>query len=257
MESLAAALSSLHASPVQLGLAVAGVALAYVIFGMAGFGTALVAAPVLAQVMPVRQIVPLLALLDCAAALTSVARNLRAANLSELRRLLPCVLVGSLGGAATLLWGRPDVLMLALGIFAVLYALYSLSGVRPSARYTQRAAVPFGLVGGVFSALFGSGGFIYAIYLAGRLEGKDEIRLTQAALIGVSTLTRLVLFAMAGVYSHSGLWWLALLLAPVMLLGTAVGRHITLRLSREQFLRVVSGVVLVSGVALVVRYVQG
>jgi len=41
---------------------------------------------------------------------------------------------------------------------------------------------------------------------------------------------------------------------PLMLAGTALGRRITLRLSREQFLKVVSGVVLVSGALLIVRY---
>jgi uncharacterized membrane protein YfcA len=39
---------------------------AYVIFGIAGFGTALVAAPVLAHTMPIASVVPLLALLDFA-----------------------------------------------------------------------------------------------------------------------------------------------------------------------------------------------
>ena len=41
---------------------------AYVIFGIAGFGTALVAAPVLAHAMPIASVVPLLALLDFGAA---------------------------------------------------------------------------------------------------------------------------------------------------------------------------------------------
>jgi len=144
--------------------------------------------------------------------------------------------------------------LLGLGVFAVGYAVYTLSGLWPHSRFPPRASVPFGFVGGVFSALFGSGGFIYAIYLSGRLGGKDEIRVTQAALIGVSTLTRLVLFAFAGVYADAGLWGLALLFAPLMLAGTALGRRITLRLSREQFLKVVSAVVLVSGALLIVRY---
>ena len=38
--------------------------LAYIIFGIAGFGTALVAAPILAHAMPIASVVPLLALLD-------------------------------------------------------------------------------------------------------------------------------------------------------------------------------------------------
>lgn len=237
-----------------LAVALAGIAVAYVVFGLAGFGTALVAGPVLAQLVPVATIVPLLALLDFAAAGVNVARDGRAADTAELRRLVPLMAVGSLVGAAVLLWGRPDALLLALGVFAIGYALYALVGVKPAARWTPRAALPFGLVGGVFSALFGSGGFLYAIYLSGRIEAAERLRVTQSTLIGLSTLTRAVLFLLAGVYADRGLLLLALWLAPAMLLGLALGRRLTLRLPRAQFLRLVQLVVLASGVALVARY---
>lgn len=145
---------------------------AYVIFGIAGFGTALVASPVMALYIPVAQIVPLLALLDMCAAIINVSRDGRNAQWSELKRLVPLMIIGSLLGAAILLKTRPEILLLALGIFVVVYALYSLSGLKPARQFSPRAAVPFGLVGGIFSALFGSGGFIYAIYLSGRVEKK-------------------------------------------------------------------------------------
>lgn len=252
-----ASLPGLPLAPLELLVVGLGVAVAYVIFGLAGFGTALVAGPVLAHFVPVATIVPLLALLDFAAATVNVARDGRSAETAELLRIVPAMALGSFAGAAILLLGRPDALLLALGIFAVGYALYSLSGFKSQARFTPRAALPFGLVGGVFSALFGSGGFIYAIYLAGRIERPDRIRVTQSTLIGLSTLTRAVLFLMAGAYAEQAILVLAGLLVPAMLVGTAVGRRITLRLPREQFLRIVSVVVLCSGIALVWRYAAG
>jgi len=234
-----------------------GVGMAYVVFGLAGFGTALVAGPVLAHFVPVADIVPLLALLDCAAASVNVARDRKAADTGELKRIVPAMVAGSLVGAAILLWGRPQALLLALGIFAVCYALYSLSGYKPQAKYSARAAWPFGVVGGVFSALFGSGGFLYAIYLAGRIDANDRIRVTQSTLIGCSTLTRVLLFLLAGVYASLHIWMLAGVLVPTMLIGTAVGRRLTLRFTRAQFLRVVSTVVLFSGLSLIWRYADG
>jgi uncharacterized membrane protein YfcA len=254
MESLATLAGSLPLPPLQLLAVGLGVALAYVVFGLAGFGTALVAGPVLAHVVPLATIVPLLALLDCAAAGVNVARDRRAADLAELRRLVPLMAVGSLVGAAILLRGQPQALLLALGLFATGYALYALSGFKPAGRLTPRAAVPFGLVGGVFSALFGSGGFLYAIYLNGRLDSAERMRVTQSTLIGLSTLTRVVLFALAGVYAQRETLGLALALVPAMLLGTAIGRRITLALPRAQFFRIVNAVVLCSGLALLWRY---
>ena len=258
MNDLLATLSaSLPLPPAQLLAVSLGVALAYVIFGIAGFGTALVAGPLLAQFVPVATIVPLLALLDFAAAGVNVARDRKAADVTELRRIVPAMVAGSLVGAAILLLGKPQVLLLALGLFAIGYALYSLSGVKPTARFAPRAALPFGLVGGVFSALFGSGGFIYAIYLGGRIEAPERIRVTQSTLIGLSTLTRALLFLLAGVYASTQILVLALLLAVPMLVGTAIGRRITLSLSRAQFMRIVSVIVLLSGAALVWRHVAG
>jgi hypothetical protein len=250
-------LPELNLSPAALALALAGVAVAYVVFGMAGFGTALVAGPVLAQVMPIAHVVPLLALLDFAAAGLNVARQRHSADRAELRRLVPTMAAGSLVGAALVLLGRPQALLLALGLFAMGYAVYALSGLRPAVRFTPRAALPFGLVGGVFSALFGSGGFLYAIYLGGRLDDAQALRVTQSTLIGLSTLTRAVLFLLAGVYADASLLALAALLVPAMLLGSTLGRRVTLRLSRAQFMRLVNGVVLASGAVLVGRVALG
>jgi uncharacterized membrane protein YfcA len=247
-------LGALPVTPTQFLAICLGVVLAYVIFGVAGFGTALVAGPVLANFIPVASIVPLLALLDFCAAVTNVARDARSAEMVELRRLVPAMAAGSVVGAALLLAGRPQALLLALGLFAVAYALYSLSGFKPAGRFSLRAALPFGFIGGIFSALFGSGGFIYAIYLAGRLAAKDQIRVTQSTLIGLSTLTRALLFLAAGVYAQQAILVMAGLLFPAMLIGTAFGRRISLRLSREQFLQVVGVAVLCSGAFLIYRY---
>ncbi|WP_262017222.1 sulfite exporter TauE/SafE family protein [Serratia liquefaciens] len=227
---------------------------AYVIFGIAGFGSALVASPVMALYIPVAKIVPLLALLDMCAAIVNVSRDGRNAQWAELKRLIPVMIIGSLVGAAILLKTRPDILLLALGIFVVLYALYSLSGLKPDRQFSPKASVPFGLVGGIFSALFGSGGFIYAIYLSGRIERKEAFRMTQTTLIGMSTLTRVVIFTFAGVYLDIDLLLLALVLLPGMLVGITLGRHFTLKMSREQFMKLINVILLASGTVLMVKY---
>lgn len=177
-------LDTLPLAPAQLLIVCAGVAIAYIIFGMAGFGTALVAAPLLALFIPLPMIVPMLALLDFAAASVGVARDRKDADPAEIWRIVPAMAIGSMLGATILLRGNPRVLALGLGLFAIGWAIYTLSGVRPNARFRPRAALPFGLIGGVFSALFGSGGFIYAIYLSGRIEAVERFRVTQSLLIG-------------------------------------------------------------------------
>lgn len=249
---------TLALGPIPLACMALSLCGAYVIFGIAGFGTALVAGPLLTQFIPLSTVVPMLALLDLTAALANLARSGRQADLPELRRLLPWMVCGSLVGAVLLLRTRPDALMLAMGVFACGYAVHALQGLRGGARapraWPVRAALPFGLVGGLFSALFGSGGFLYAIYLGGRLPEPQRMRITQSALIGLSTATRVVLFGLAGVYADVRVLVLAAVMLPAMLAGTAAGRQIVLRLSRTQFLAVVNTVVLGSGLLLVARW---
>ncbi|MEB0044953.1 MULTISPECIES: sulfite exporter TauE/SafE family protein [unclassified Pseudomonas] len=232
-----------------------GIVLAYIVFGIAGFGTALVAGPILILFMPLSKIVPLLVLLDFVAAFGNLLPSRRDVVKPELRRLLPCMAIGCTLGVIFLLNLKSDLLLLLMGLFISGYALYSLWGKTRSTQMAAGWAVPMGIVGGMFGALFGSGGFLYAIYLNSRLP-KDAARATQSALISCSTVVRLSLFAIAGVYAELTLWVLALCLMPAMALGLWVGRRLTSRLSREAFVRLVTWLVLVSGIALIGRYLS-
>jgi uncharacterized membrane protein YfcA len=246
-------LLDLAPSLLTLALAIPTLAIAYIIFGIAGFGTALIAAPVLAQILPVSAIVPLLALLDCLAAIVNGVTLSEKIEKREMMWLVPLMIAGSLLGAWLLLVIPPKPMMLALGIFVVGYALYALFAPVAHVGLKQAFVVPFGLIGGIFSAMFGSGGFIYAMYLSRRLDDKDAMRATQSALIALSTFTRVVIFALAGVYADLKLLMLALALVPAMLIGLYLGHHITLRMTREQFLRVLNFVLIATGSTLILR----
>ncbi|MCL8338678.1 sulfite exporter TauE/SafE family protein [Pseudomonas mosselii] len=233
-----------------------GVGVAYIVFGIAGFGTALVAGPVLIHFMPLSRIVPLLVLLDFVAAFGNLLPSRRDVVRGELLRLLPFMAVGCTLGVVFLLRLKSDVLLLLMGLFVTAYAVYGLAvKVRP-ANLSGAWAVLIGTVGGLFGALFGSGGFLYAIYLSARLEAKEQVRATQVALISCSTVVRLSLFLIAGVYADASLLLLAACLLPVMFIGTWLGRRLTLRLSREAFVRLVTWLVLASGLALIGRYLS-
>jgi uncharacterized membrane protein YfcA len=95
------------------------------------------------------------------------------------------------------------------------------------------------------------------MYLSRRLDDKNAMRATQSALIALSTFTRVIIFALAGIYSDLKLLALALLLVPVMLIGLYAGHHITLRMTREQFLRVLNFVLIATGTTLILRALAG
>ena len=172
---------------------------AYIIFGIAGFGTALVAAPVLAHVMPIASVVPLLALLDFAAAAVNGFQLSDKIAKDELFWLAPLMIAGSIIGVTLLISLPATLMMFLLGVFAAGYGIYSLFAAPIQQRIGKGWVGIFGPVGGIFSAMFGSGGFVYAVYLTRRLDDKDAIRATQSTLIGMSTLTRVLLFLAVGI----------------------------------------------------------
>lgn len=100
-----------------------GVVVAYVVFGIAGFGTALVAGPILIVFMPLSKIIPLLVLLDFVAAFGNLLQSRRDVNKPELLRLLPCMAIGCTLGVIFLLNLHSDLLLLLMGMFISVYAL--------------------------------------------------------------------------------------------------------------------------------------
>jgi uncharacterized membrane protein YfcA len=225
----------------------------YLVFGLAGFGSALIAAPILAHVMPVADIVPLFAIMDCIAVTINGIKLGKKIAKDELLRLVPFMAVGNIVGIYLILTIPQRPMMVVLGAFVSAYAVYTL--VTPSIVGPFRRAwiVPFGTVGGVFSAMFGAGGFLYAIYLSRRLPDKDALRGTLTAVLGISNFTRFAFFAAAGVYNDGRLPVLALCALPVMAGGLFVGHRLAGKLNREQFIRILCIILIVAGASLIAR----
>lgn len=220
---------------------------------MAGFGAVFITSPALAQTMPVAQVVPVLSLVDFGAAVINGVTLSRKIAVDELKLLIPLMIIGSIAGIWLLLIIPERPMMFALGAFVLCYGIYNL-GMRARDDAISRIWIlPYGLLGGVFSGMFGSGGFIYVMYLMRRTADKDAIRATQGALIALSTATRIVIFLFAGVYTDMKIVTMALACVPAMLLGTWLGHKVTLRMSRETFLRAIYVLLVFAGLSVIAR----
>jgi len=229
------------------------IAVTYTIFAMMGFGSALIAAPVLALRMPLTSVVPLLSLLDVTAALVNIGRLGGKVDKREILRLVPLMALGSATGIFLLLNASPRLMLLGLGLFVISYSLYRLFFYLNPHHLSTYWVFPFGLIGGLFSGMFGSGGFIFSIYLSHRSNDKDVIRATMTAMTGLSTAIRVGIFTVIGVFSDLHLLLLALLCVPALLVGLYCGHHITSRLSHELFLRILCGMLFCTGSLLIWR----
>lgn len=237
----------------ELALAAFSVALGYGVFGFSGFGTNVVALPLLAYVMPLRMAVPMLLLLDLLSTTLLGARSWRQVQWRELRKLAPFLLVGMACGGVLLTRADERLLLGVLGAFLAAYALWSLLGrVRP-APLSPRWAVPAGLIGGVFTSLFGTGGVIYTVYLVRRISDTSLLRATLGVLILGTSLVRLAMFTGGGLYAQPGLLTLAAVLAPCALLGYLTGAHLHQRVPQDRVRLAIWLLLLVNGALLLWR----
>ncbi|HHI76718.1 MAG TPA: sulfite exporter TauE/SafE family protein, partial [Gammaproteobacteria bacterium] len=99
---------------------------AYVVRGMCGFGSGLIAIPLLSLLMPLSLAVPLVVILDFLASAGHGIGNRRAIAWGEVLRLLPFGLLGVGIGLSAFHLVDPLWLKRSMGAFVLLYALYSL-----------------------------------------------------------------------------------------------------------------------------------
>src|SRR3569623_1434525 len=201
---------------------------AYTIFGLTGFGSAVVAVPILVHFVPLTFAVPLVLLLDFGATLAVGALNWHLVARAELLRIVPCMVVGIAAGVTLLVNVEPRWLLLSLGVFVLLNALWNLVRPAPSGRGSAAGAIPAGGGGGVFSARFGAGGPINTPYHARRVDGQS-FRATSSMIVQMSGVIRIVTFGGTGLLQQPGLWTDWLWLLPVCALAVFIGSRLHAR----------------------------
>jgi hypothetical protein len=240
-------------SPWLLLVAPLVIIVAYTVFGLSGFGSTVVSVPILAHFLPISYLVPLMALLDLASALIVGGRGREHLSREELKRLLPWMFVGFVVGGTVLIRVPDQYLRIALGLFAAAVGTYSIMNPVLSRTISTLWSIPAGIVGGAFATVFGAGGPVHATYLSGRLRDKNQIRATISTLISISALSRAVVYAISGLLMHMALFVGALVLSPFVWIGLQIGQRIHVGLSQEQMRRAVGGLLVLTGLSLLVR----
>ncbi|MDH5537722.1 MAG: sulfite exporter TauE/SafE family protein [Betaproteobacteria bacterium] len=225
---------------------------AYVTFAITGFGSTLIAVPLLAHLFPLQFVIPVVLLLDGVACMRQGLRLREDIFQQELVPMLPFLLVGMAAGAILLIRVSGEVLLPLLGVFVTGFGAYYLLSHDPAFTLRRWWVAPVGLFGGTISSLFGISGPIYVMYLVGRGATPDQIRATMPVLFIFTVLTRVVLFGFGGLITIEVLLTAALL-APVMFLGLHLGNRLHVSIPRATIARLIGALLLASGVSLLLR----
>ncbi len=228
--------------------------LAYFVRGISGFGSGLIAVPLLALRFPLQDVVPFMLISDFSASALVGGVTFKHVAWGEIRRLLPLSLVGVVIGTSLLVSLSPRILLTILAVFILAFALRSLlvhaGKFQPASRLW---AYPAALTGGAIGGLFGTGGPPYVIYLSHRIEDKTTLRATLSGLFFLEGLIRIVTFLVVGLLHGSEVWLNCMFAAPIIIAALYAGSHVHARLTNAQMTRLIGLLLLVSSTSLLVK----
>lgn len=225
--------------------------LAYMVRGIAGFGSALIAVPMLALRFPLALVVPMVVTLDYLGSASQGFNNRDRIAWRDLWPLIPSTAVGT--ACALMLFGTVEgtVLTTVLGGFVIAFAVYQLLPT-PDMKMSRLVSVPCGFLGGLLGTLFGTGGPFYVMYLNFRGLDKVALRATFASYFIMDGSLRLAGYTGAGLFDRDALFFLAAAI-PVAALGLWLGGKVHLNLKQETYRRFISLILIGSGVGLLVK----
>ncbi|WP_334078641.1 sulfite exporter TauE/SafE family protein [Microbulbifer sp. M83] len=217
--------------------------------GFAG-GAGVVAVPLLALVMPIPQavflVLPLLLVMD----VKTIQYYRHHASWPELRAVVPAALLGIVAGGLMLGSMPEQALKLTLGIISIVFALWQ--RLAPVLGGMRGAAWLWGGISGLTSTLIHAGGPPVNIYLIARQLPKLTWLATAGIFFGIMNLTKVIPYLLTGEWG-ADVFLASLALLPVALLGTWLGRHIQGRIQDRMFMLCCRGLLLGSGLLLVVQ----
>lgn len=242
------------AADISLVVFLAGTLAAAFVAGLAGFAFGVVAAGIWLHVL---QPAETTALIVAYALLVQGYAVWKLRHAIQIGRLVPLVVGSAIGipaGVAILGIVAPGPLRMAIGALLVLFSVYNL--IRPKLPAIKSAGpAADGVVGaanGVLAGATGLGGILPTIWSSMRGWSKDEQRAVfQPTAAATFALTIVWLGGLGAIPPRS----IALFLAglPALALGTWLGWKLYGRLDEASFRRVVLVLLLLSGLALMVR----
>jgi uncharacterized membrane protein YfcA len=225
--------------------------LAGLIQGSTGFGSGLVAVPLLLLVFEPRIVVPLV-LLGTSGISLLILYDVR--SHVEVKRIWSLMVAGIAGmplGMYLLLVLDADILRVFAGVVIVASALAFLAGFKRQVRNERAAWVPIGLSSGLLSGSLSMSGPPVILFLSNQGVGKDTFRANLALYFMVMTVATAMVFYAGGLLTPEVLG-LAVMLVPASLLGTLAGVKVSHRIKETVFDRVVLVFLLLLGIMAVV-----
>ena len=220
--------------------------------GVTGFGGAAVLLPALVATFGVREAIPILTVAQL------IGNGSRAwFNRRELD--WPVVAWFAIGGVPTaflggLLFAKAPLAALTrgLGAFLLLVVVWRHAKPRAERKFPIQAFAGIGAAASFLSALLGSVGPVMAPFFLAYGLVKGAYIGTEALATVVMHVTKLVAYRQTAVLTKSGVL-VGLLLGPIMILGSFLGKRIVDKLPERVFVLLIEAVLIIAGLLFLIR----
>lgn len=220
-----------------------------------GFGAAVMAIPVCSFFVDVKMVVPLLALCSVLTCIYMTFHEHSAVDWDELRRMLAWGSLGFPVGNLGFHYLPISILKLLLGLFITGVAghgLWRLYRRRPRVPWNRHAGRAILVLGGMIQGALASGGPLIVTYAHNAMPDRRRFRAT-LFVFWIILNSVFVGSYFAGPDGNPAVLLLALCAIPPLAAGTWLGQKLHHAASDQFFQVLVSGVLLVSGLSLLMR----
>lgn len=219
-----------------LALSSAAVFLAAIVRGFSGFGFSLLSITAISLILPVKQIVPSIFLLEIAASINLIPGVWREIHWRSLLWLMVGYIIGLPLGGYALIHAPEAPAQIVLGIFVIGTAILMLRGFHLERTPGAPASTATGAASGVLNGAFGIGGPPVVLFY---FSTPGAAAIGRASIIFFFLFTDLLgvgYFATQGIVTAQSFVQAALWL-PALLIGVWIGARGFRRLSQEAFRR--------------------
>jgi hypothetical protein len=225
-------------------------ALAFFVFGMTGFGSALVAMPLLSPLLGIEAAAPLFALVALTSEVIMLLRYRQQLNLSAVWRVIAASVVAIPLGITAARELNERLVLFLLGVLVGGYGLYGLISPHMPHIKDLRWGFGFGFIGGLLSGAYNTGGPPVVIY--GNLSRwtPSEFKSNLQSIFVLNSLIVVTAHALSGHYG-GGIFEHYVIVLPAMLIGLVAGWRVEKRVNPAQFRKLVLLLLVVIGVRLI------
>ena len=214
--------------------------------GLVGFGSALVAVPLLSFLMSPKIVVPLTLVHGL---LMNMYLSVKNRSNIQRKRVLPLFLAGSLGipfGAAILIILPANGLKVLIGIVITLFSLLLLSGFSRTLKSEGKALIPVGFASGILNGSVSMSGPPVILFLSNQRVGKVHFRANLVTYFFLLNIITFVIFYVTGVLTGEILI-LSIMLVPPLPVGIIIGEYLSQKVSEDWFRRIALILVMIAG----------